>query len=127
MNQMPAPTSTRSGSSLAAATSSTSRAPSFTPRMLIAASPAKSSRMTSPRPTGVSAADHIAPMEPAHALATDATAKVAIRKYSTPARNPTNGPNATSTYAYRPPVSDTRLPADAKQQTMSAINTAQTM
>ena len=38
-----------------------------------------------------------------------------------------NGPNATSTYAYRPPVSDTRLPAAAKQQTISAISAAQTM
>src|ERR1700730_14464299 len=38
-----------------------------------------------------------------------------------------NGPNATPTYAYRPPVSDTRLPADAKHVTISAINTAHTM
>ena len=44
----------------------------------------------------------------------------------TPVRNPTSGPNATSTYAYSPPVSDTRLPASAKQSTMSPIATAQT-
>ena len=35
--------------------------------------------------------------------------------------NPTNGPNAVSTYAYGPPVIDTRLPASAKQSTMSPM------
>src|SRR5213079_1671431 len=35
-------------------------------------------------------------------------------------------PNATSTYAYNPPVSDTRLPASAKHSTMRPIAIAQT-
>src|SRR5438094_7251216 len=34
-------------------------------------------------------------------------------------------PNATSTYAYSPPVKDTRLPAIAKQVTNNTIATAQ--
>ena len=43
-----------------------------------------------------------------------------------PTTKPTNGPNAVSTYAYGPPVIDTRLPASAKQSTMSPIATVQT-
>ena len=35
------------------------------------------------------------------------------------------GPKATPTYAYNPPVNDTRLPAAAKHETISAISAAQ--
>src|SRR5512138_1269505 len=43
-----------------------------------------------------------------------------------PVMNPTNGPKATSTYAYNPPVSETLLPASAKHMTINPIATAQT-
>ena len=52
-------------------------------------------------------------------------ASVMPTQSSTPDTNPTNGPNAVSTYAYGPPVIDTRLPASAKQRTMSPIATVQ--
>jgi hypothetical protein len=42
-----------------------------------------------------------------------------------PARNPMNGPKATSTNAYGPPVNDTRLPASAMQMTMRLMAIAQ--
>ena len=96
-NQIPATMSTRSGSSLAVVTTSTSRAPILTPRTFTLASAAKSAAISTPRATAVLAAGQRTPTEPANALATDATAKVAIRKYRTPARKPTKGPNATST------------------------------
>src|SRR6185436_4756312 len=96
-NQTPVTTSTSSGSSFATVTTSTSRAPRFTPRTLTIASTVKSAAISPVRPAGVAAIGHSTPTEPANALATEATAKFAIRKYSTPARNPTNGPNATST------------------------------
>jgi hypothetical protein len=97
MNQIPLTTSTSSGTSFAMATVSTRPTPRRTPRTLTVASSAKSAAISAPRPTGVETIGHIVPTEPANALATDATAKVAIRKYSTPARNPTNVPKATST------------------------------
>src|SRR5204863_3240416 len=40
---------------------------------------------------------------------------------------PAKPPNARSTYAYGPPVSDTRLPASAKQRTTKVMATAQVM
>src|SRR4030095_12900233 len=41
-----------------------------------------------------------------------------------PATNPAIGPSAVSTYAYAPPVDDTRLPDSAKHSTTSAITIA---
>ena len=76
---------------------STRRTPGFTPRTFTVASSANSAAISSARTAGDAAGGHSAPTEPANALDTDATANVAIRKYSTPARNPTNGPNAVST------------------------------
>src|SRR4029453_19337717 len=63
-------------------------------------------------------------------LATSTVATAAIANVSTihrrnPARNPTKGPNATSMYAYGPPVIDTRLPASARHKTMSPMEMAQ--
>src|SRR5882762_9442087 len=52
-------------------------------------------------------------------------AKVIPTQSSAPLMNPTNGPNAVSTYAYGPPVMLTRLPASAKQTTMRPIATVQ--
>ena len=69
----------------------------MTPRTLTVASAANSAAIRMARAAGAAAGCHSAPTEPAKALETDATAKVAIRKYSTPARKPTNGPNAVST------------------------------
>jgi len=126
-NQMPTPTRVKSGSSFAIVITSTSPTPGFTPRTFTAARPANRAAITIARTFGAAAPGQSAPTEPANALATEATAKVAMRKYKTPARNPNNGPNATPTYAYRPPVSETRLPAAATQQTISAISTAQTI
>ncbi len=63
----------------------------------MAASAANSAAIRIARPAGESTVDHSAPVDPANALETEATANVAIRKYSVPARNPTYGPNATST------------------------------
>src|SRR5439155_765605 len=125
-NQTPATTKTTSGISFAAVIASTSLAPTDTPRTLITARIEKRRASSSARPMPDPAAGQSTPIDPAKALATDATANAAITHDSTPARNPTNRPNATSTYAYSPPVSDTRLPAEAKHNTMSAINMAQT-
>src|SRR5262249_33748152 len=125
MNQMPTATSTIRGNSFATVAVSTRPTPRRTPRTLIAASAAKRITVSIAGPIGVCTAGQSAPTDPANALVTDADANVAIRKYRTPARNPMNVPRATSTYAYRPPVSDTRLPAAAKQQTISAIRPAQ--
>src|SRR5439155_1797082 len=97
-----------------------------TPRTFTAASSEKSAASSSARPGPAPAAGQTTPTDPANALATDATANDAMSQNRTPARKPTNGPNATSTYAYRPPVSETRLPADAKHNTISAISIAQT-
>src|SRR5262249_53540194 len=55
-----------------------------------------------------------------------ANAAVRPTHNSAPVTHPASGPNATSTYAYTPPVSDTLLPADAKQMTMRIIATAHT-
>ena len=99
MNQMPATTSVTSGKSFAIVAVSTSPTPRRTPRAFTTASAANSTVITIARPIGVWTAGHSAPTEPANALVTEATANVAIRKYRTPARNPTNVPNATSTYA----------------------------
>src|SRR4051812_12910586 len=96
-SQMPLTTRTSSGSSFAIVITSTTRTPGFTPRTLTLASSANSAAITRPRTAGAAAAGHNAPIDPANALDTDATANVAIRKYSTPARKPTNGPNAVST------------------------------
>src|SRR5581483_4536806 len=126
MNHTPAPTNRISGISFAAVTNSTSRAPKTTPRMLTNARPANSTASSSARPAPDAAAGQTTATDPANALATDATAKDAISQKSTPARKPTKGPNATPTYAYKPPVNDTRLPAEAKHKTMSAISVAQT-
>src|SRR6185436_344752 len=41
-----------------------------------------------------------------------------------PATNPAIGPSAVSTYAYAPPVDETRLPDSAKHSTTSAITIA---
>ena len=93
----PATTNTTSGMSLAAVTASTSPAPTETPRTFAIASTEKSAARRAARPTPAPAAAHTTPMDPANALATDATAADAISQNSTPARKPTKGPNATST------------------------------
>src|SRR5436190_6505598 len=126
-DQMPAPMNSASGASFAIVTTVTSRAPTVTPRTFAAATVANSRASSALRATGAWSGAHRAPIDPANALATDAEANAAISEYSMPARNATNGPNATSTYAYSPPVNDTRLPAAAKQETISAINPAHTM
>src|SRR5215831_8062529 len=62
----------------------------------------------------------------ANATATAAPAAVPVSSNITPAMNPTNGPSATSTYAYGPPVMETRLPASAKHNSTNAMITMQT-
>jgi hypothetical protein len=49
----------------------------------------------------------------------------ASNQSKTPDPNPTNDPKATSTYAYGPPVNETRLPASAMHCTTSPIAAAQ--
>ena len=73
-------TRTRSGSSLATVTASTRRTPGLTPRMFTAARTAKSDAISTVRTPGAANAGQSTPTEPAKALATEATAKVAIRK-----------------------------------------------
>jgi len=64
--------------------------------------------------------------EAARSEATAAAAPSALTTLSAPVRNPASGPRAASTYAYGPPLADTRLPASAKHNTMSAMTAAQT-
>src|SRR5262249_61320256 len=113
-DQMPAPTNSASGASFAIVTTVTRRAPTVTLRTFAVATVANSRASRRARGAGASSGAQSAPIDPANALATDAAANAAISEYSMPARNPTKGPKATSTYAYSPPVSETRLPAAAK-------------
>ena len=66
------------------------------------------------------------PSDAANTVETAARAKVPTSQSMTPHRKPTNGPNATSAYAYGPPVEVTRLPASAKQRTIRPMARPQT-
>src|SRR6185295_13699740 len=59
-------------------------------------------------------------------VVTAESASVMQTHSSTPQTKPTNGPKAVSMYAYGPPVIDTRLPASAKQRTISPIASVHT-
>ncbi len=79
-DQRPTPTKISSGSSFRSAVASTSLTAGLTPRTLMAARAANRPTMIKPRPTADSAGGQSAPIDPANALATDATANVAIRQ-----------------------------------------------
>src|SRR6185312_9885027 len=124
-----APTTTRriNGSSLATVSVSTMLTPERTPRMLSAASPPKSRISNAACGTGAASAGSSAARDPTNTIATAALATVWLHQNSTPERNPGNGPNAVSIYAYRPPGADTLLPASAKLSAMSPAAIAQTI
>src|SRR6185437_675818 len=109
----PAMTNRNSGSSLITASSSTRRVPSST------------ATMSSARGTGWASGCQRTAADPASALNTADAANTATTHSSTPLRNPANGPSASVTYAYGPPVSDTRLPDSAKQMSTRLIASAQ--
>ena len=96
-HRSPAAISTNNGSSLAAVIISINRAPMATPRTLTHANVAN----TRPRPRalrmGKLKAGATRLTEAARALATDAAASRQDSHKRNPVRNPTNGPNATST------------------------------
>src|SRR6185437_3168070 len=123
-----APTTTRriNGSSLAAVSVSTMLTPERTPRMLSAASAAYNTISNAACGTGAASAGRSAARDPTNTIATAALATVWLHQKSTPERNPLNGPNAVSMYAYNPPGADTRLPASAKLSAMSPAAIAHT-
>src|SRR5215208_3127044 len=128
----PAVASITSGTSFATVDAALSRAPCLTPTTLAAVTIAKVSPSSAQRAAGPESHARSADRGSrsttlrTNTVDTAATAAVPPSQSSTPVMNPANGPNATSTYAYGPPVSDTRLPASAKQTTISAITPAHT-
>src|SRR6185312_1271 len=121
----PAMTNRSSGSSLITASSSTRRVPSRTPRTFTAVITTSTATMSSARGTGWASGCQRTAADPASALNTADAANTATTHSSTPLRNPANGPSASVTYAYGPPVSDTRLPDSAKQMSTRLIASAQ--
>src|SRR5262245_12945764 len=122
----PTTMSSRSGRSFATVITETKRLAPRIPAMFKPARQIRTTDNTAFRATPVAIAGTSAPSASAKNEETAAVATQMPAHSSTPVRNPTNGPNATSTYAYRPPVSETRLPASAKHSTMRPIATAQT-
>src|ERR1039457_4552990 len=122
------PNTTRhtSGTSLATVPTSTSRAPLDAPRTFTDVKRTNTSTMTATRAKPTPAPGTSAFTACAKALATPACATVPKSQISTPLWNPRNGPKTVPTYAYGPPVIETRLPASAKHSTMSPNATAQT-
>ena len=96
-HRSPAAVSAISGSSFATVTTSTSRAPIATPRMLINANVAKTRPSPMALKTGQPRAGTAKVSEVASALATDAAARTQDNHTRMPVRKPTSGPNATST------------------------------
>ena len=113
------------GKSFATVAIALNRLASRTPRTFNTASAARMTSITVPFAKGEESQGSSAASESARKLVTAANAAVTPAQSKTPLMNPTKGPNATSTYAYGPPVDATRLPASAKQSTMSPIAIAQ--
>ena len=126
MKNTPNRTKTPSGRSFATVATSMRRAPCRTPRRLTAAKNAKTARIITvcATPVPIPGKNALIPFTKPFAMA--ACACAASSQRSTPLRYPTKGPKTVPTYAYGPPVSFTRLPASAKQSTMSPKATAQT-
>src|SRR5437762_1054965 len=122
----PATASSARGSSFATVAIVLNRLAPRTPRTFNDANAARMRSITAPFAIGAESEGTGAASESAKTLVTAASANVSPDHNSTPVKNPMNGPNATSTYAYGPPVSATRLPASAKQRTISPIAIAQT-
>src|SRR5437868_10188921 len=110
-----------SGSTFATVITPLTAAPCRTPTTFTQPSDRSTARNTSACAVAGASAGTSAPIASVSSVPTAAIANVPASHSSTPARKPTNGPNATSTYAYGPPVSDTRLPASAKQSTTSTM------
>src|SRR5829696_7497747 len=118
----PTTTSSTSGSSLATVATALNRVTPATPRMFAAARPTSTAAIATRRPLAPSAGTR-ASSESAKKLETADSASVIPTHSIAPETKPTNGPNAVPTYAYGPPVIDTRLPASAKHSTISAMAT----
>src|SRR5581483_8776969 len=114
-----------SGSSLATVVAALKRFAPRTPSTFSVANPARITASAAARPPGEARPGANPPSASPRNDVTAAAAAVMPANSMMPTRKPTNGPNATSTYAYRPPVRATRLPASAKQRTMSPIAMAQ--
>src|SRR5688500_12221542 len=127
MATSPTPTRINNGVSFAAVTVCTNPLPILTPRILTAASPTYIRMRIALLTTGWPRLGEICPSVSTKTLATAALARTAEPSQSDVATtNPMSGPNATSAHSYVPPDSDPRLPAAAKQRTISAIATAHT-
>src|SRR6185295_7115311 len=122
----PTTTSAMSGSSLATVITALNRLAPRTPTTLSAARATRIATSVTDRADPLASAGISAPSASAKNDDTAAVAAVIPAQSMTPDKKPTSGPNATSTYAYNPPVSETRLPASAKHSTMRPMATAQT-
>ena len=123
MKNTPMPTNTSSGTSFTTVIVSSKRAPVRTPRMLsvtrIVTTITINTCVTHPGVPLVSARS-----ERTTAVITAAAANQPVVNTRQPATNPIIGPRAVSTYAYAPPVEDTRLPDSAKHSTTRPITIA---
>ncbi len=113
-----------SGSSLATVATAFRRAPRATPRMFT--SDQKPNVTSSTRGCHGASAGTSCPTLAANTVATAAVANRPSIHSRTPERNAAYGPSAAPTYAYGPPVIETRLPASAMHSTIRPIATAQT-
>ena len=122
----PNTTSATRGTSFATVIAVLKRLAPRTPTTLSAASAASTMTSSGIRRPGDAIAGTRDPSASAKKEATAAAATVIADHSMNPAKNPTAGPSDRSTNAYTPPVSETRLPASAKQRTMRPIVTAHT-
>jgi hypothetical protein len=114
------------GASFTTADATFTRAPSRTPTTFAAARRTRTVTSSAARPALLPTAGIRRAALSVKIVATAANATVPVNHRSTPMRYPVNGPNATSTYAYGPPVVATRLAASARQRTMRPIASAHT-
>src|SRR5262245_47986199 len=123
MKNTPMPTNTSNGTSFTTVIVWSKRAPLRTPRMLSV------TRITTTTTINTCATQPGAPLVSARSERTTAVMAAAAANQPVvntrhPATNPAIGPSAVSTYAYAPPVDETRLPDSAKHNTTSAITIA---
>src|ERR671910_3894446 len=123
MKNTPTPTNTSNGTSFTMVIVSSNRAPVRMPRMLsvtrIATTVTINTGVTQPGVPLVSAR-----IERTMAVITAAAANHPVVNIRQPATKPIIGPSAVSTYAYAPPVDDTRLPDSAKHSTTRPMTIA---
>jgi hypothetical protein len=124
MKNTPTAMNTSSGTSFTTVIVSSRRAPVRTPRILRDTSTATTTTIAALVTQGSCPPLVSARMERTTAVITAAAANQPVVKTRQPATKPAIGPSAVSTYAYAPPVEDTRLPDSAKHSTTRPMTIA---